>query len=84
MNFEGAAYHFSQLLIARSTYWTALARLIEVLRRAATLNNAVAFLERAGRNVPQPNQEGGMCVIDRDTFLFLKISKYSFSRFKLL
>lgn len=84
MNFEGAAYHYSQLLIARSTYWTALARLIEVLRRAATLNNAVAFLERAGKNVSQPNQEGGMCVIVSGTYLFLKIIKYSFSRFELL
>lgn len=33
MNFESAAYHFSQLLIGQPTYWTALARLVEVLRR---------------------------------------------------
>lgn len=33
MNFESAAFHFSQLLIGQPTYWTALARLIEVLRR---------------------------------------------------
>lgn len=70
MNFESAAYHFSQLLIARPTYWTALARLIEVLRRVATLNNAVAFLERAGKNVSQPNQEGGMCICLRCILIF--------------
>lgn len=59
MNFEGAAYHFSQLLLAQPTYWTALARLIEVLRRSAALPDAVPFLERAEQNCPQPNQEGG-------------------------
>lgn len=47
MNFETAAYHFSQLLLAQPTYWTALARLIEVMRRSATLNEVPQFLQRA-------------------------------------
>ena len=33
VDFETAAFHFRQLLIRRPTYWTALARLIEVSRR---------------------------------------------------
>lgn len=59
MNFENAAYHFSQLLMAQPTNWAALARLIEVLRRSATLPDATQFLERAEQNCSQPNQEGG-------------------------
>lgn len=33
VDFETAAFHFRQLLIRQPTYWTALARLIEVSRR---------------------------------------------------
>lgn len=33
VDFETAAFHFRQLLLRRPTYWTALARLIEVSRR---------------------------------------------------
>lgn len=84
MNFESAAYHFSQLLLARPTYWTALERLIEVLRRSATLKNAVVFLERASKNVSQPNQEDGMCVYVCGRYSFLKIIECSFNRFELL
>lgn len=47
MDFENAAYHFSQLLLSQPTYWTALARLIEVMRRSATLNDVTPFLVRA-------------------------------------
>ncbi|KAK0172883.1 hypothetical protein PV328_006149 [Microctonus aethiopoides] len=36
VDFETAAYHFRQLLLRRPTYWTALARLIEVSRRTVT------------------------------------------------
>lgn len=59
MNFDNAAYHFSQLLIGQPTYWTALARLVEVLRRSATLSDAIPFLERAEQNCIQPAQEAG-------------------------
>lgn len=37
VDFETAAYHFRQLLLRRPTYWTALARLIEVSRRTGNL-----------------------------------------------
>lgn len=33
VDFDTAAFHFRQLLIRQPTYWTALARLIEVSRR---------------------------------------------------
>ncbi|XP_050099284.1 tetratricopeptide repeat protein 21B-like [Anopheles aquasalis] len=48
MDFEGAVYHFSQLLLNQPTYWTALARMVEVMRRSGLLSEATGFLERAG------------------------------------
>lgn len=60
MNFDSAAYHFSQLLNGQPTYWTALARLIEILRRSASLSDVVPFLHRAEHNCPQPSQEAGL------------------------
>lgn len=61
MSFDNAAYHFSQLLINQPTYWTALARLIEVLRRSAKLIDAIPFLDRAEQNcVPSASQEPGL------------------------
>lgn len=59
VDFDSAAYHFSQLLLGQPTYWTALARLIEVLRRSAALNDAIPFLDRAEQACPKPNQEPG-------------------------
>lgn len=59
MNFESAAYHFSQLLIGQPTYWTALARLIEILRRSAALSDALPFLQRAEQSCAQSKQEAG-------------------------
>lgn len=47
MDFDNAAYHFSQLLLSRPLYWTALARLIEVMRRSGTLSDVLPFLQRA-------------------------------------
>lgn len=58
MDFESAAYHFSQLLVSQPTYWTALARLIEVMRRSGTLINASEFLQRGEQR--QPNCEAGL------------------------
>lgn len=58
MSFDNAAYHFSQLLLNKPTYWTALARLIEVLRRSAKLIDAIPFLDRAEQNfLPAASQE---------------------------
>lgn len=47
MEFKNAAYHFSQLLLSQPCNWTALARLIEVMRRSGTLSESLPFLERA-------------------------------------
>lgn len=47
MDFENAAYHFSQLVLSKPTYWTALARLIEVMRRSGCLSDSLTFIERA-------------------------------------
>lgn len=62
MEFDTAAYHFSQLLVAQPNYWTALARLIEVMRRSATLPEATPFLLRAEQICSQPTQEAGKFV----------------------
>lgn len=47
IDFDSAAYHFSQLIINKPTYWTALARLIEVMRRSGCLTDVSTFIERA-------------------------------------
>lgn len=47
MDFENAAYHFSQLILSKPTYWSALARLIEVMRRSGNLTDSITFIERA-------------------------------------
>lgn len=59
MEFENAAYHFSQLLISQPCYWTALARLIEVMRRSGTLPEIVSFLQRAEQATSNPAQSPG-------------------------
>ncbi|XP_055680428.1 tetratricopeptide repeat protein 21B-like [Lutzomyia longipalpis] len=60
MDFEKAAYHFSQLLVNQPTYWTALARLIEVMRRSARLSEATEFLVRAEQACVQPTFDSGL------------------------
>lgn len=59
VDFEGACFHFSQLLLAQPLYWTALARLIEVMRRTARLEEAVPFIERAQKNCSRSNGDSG-------------------------
>lgn len=59
MDFENAAYHFSQLLLSQPCYWTALARLIEVMRRSGSLIDAVPFLQRAEQAITNTNQYPG-------------------------
>lgn len=62
MDFENAAYHFSQLAITKPTYWTALARLIEVMRRSGCLNDSLTFIERAEEAAESANEPGlGFC-----------------------
>lgn len=47
VDFVDAAEHFSELLTKHPDYWVALARLIEVKRRTAQLEDAKPFLEAA-------------------------------------
>lgn len=42
VDFDTAAFHFRQLLMKQPTYWTALARLIEVSRRTGIRNSKEA------------------------------------------
>ncbi|XP_053697755.1 tetratricopeptide repeat protein 21B-like [Sabethes cyaneus] len=60
MDFENAAYHFSQLLVSQPTYWTALTRLIEVMRRSGTLNDVEPFFRRAEDLCNRPDTEAGL------------------------
>lgn len=53
MNFDEASYHFAQLLSNEPTNWTALARLIEVMRRAARLSEVIPYIERGEQNCSQ-------------------------------
>ncbi|XP_075168725.1 tetratricopeptide repeat protein 21B-like [Haematobia irritans] len=55
MDFENAGYHFSQLLLTQPSYWTALARLIEVTRRSGTLSDVYLFLQRAELTISNPD-----------------------------
>ncbi|XP_076249317.1 tetratricopeptide repeat protein 21B [Calliopsis andreniformis] len=47
VDFETAAFHFRQLLLKQPTYWTALARLIEVSRRTGNMDDLEEWLHRA-------------------------------------
>jgi tetratricopeptide repeat protein 21B len=53
-DFETASVHFQQLLAKQPRYWTALARFIEVMRRAGTLSQVPPFLEKAGAKGEEP------------------------------
>lgn len=59
MDFENASYHFSQLLTNQPTYWTALARLIEVMRRSAKITEVDIFIQRGEQSCSRPTQEAG-------------------------
>lgn len=58
MDFENAAYHFSQLVLTKPTYWTALARLIEVMRRSGCINDSLTFIERAEEAATSATEPG--------------------------
>ncbi|XP_059219458.1 tetratricopeptide repeat protein 21B [Stomoxys calcitrans] len=60
MDFENAAYHFSQLLLTQPCYWTALARLIEVMRRSGTLADATLFLQKAEQSLTNSDLSPGL------------------------
>ncbi|XP_012284222.1 tetratricopeptide repeat protein 21B isoform X2 [Orussus abietinus] len=59
VDFETAAFHFRQLLLRRPTYWTALARLIEVSRRTGNMDDLQEALNRAEAAMDSSKQEAG-------------------------
>ncbi|XP_014471682.1 PREDICTED: tetratricopeptide repeat protein 21B-like [Dinoponera quadriceps] len=59
VDFDTAAFHFRQLLIRQPTYWTALARLIEVSRRTGARDDLDEWLQRAQTAMGAGNVEAG-------------------------
>ncbi|KDR09588.1 tetratricopeptide repeat protein 21B-like [Zootermopsis nevadensis] len=60
VDFETAAFHFQQLLQRRPDYWTALARLVEVMRRTGNLEDVPFYLNKAEAACQRPSQEAGL------------------------
>ncbi|XP_069686948.1 tetratricopeptide repeat protein 21B-like [Periplaneta americana] len=60
VDFETAAFHFQQLLQRRPDYWTALARLVEVMRRTGNLEELPFYLDKAEAACQRANQEAGL------------------------
>ncbi|KYN37929.1 Tetratricopeptide repeat protein 21B [Trachymyrmex septentrionalis] len=59
VDFDTAAFHFRQLLLRQPTYWTALARLIEVSRRTGAMDDLDEWLQRAQITMGAGNVEAG-------------------------
>ncbi|KYN29302.1 Tetratricopeptide repeat protein 21B [Trachymyrmex cornetzi] len=59
VDFDTAAFHFRQLLLRQPTYWTALARLIEVSRRTGAMDDLDEWLQRAQIAMGAGNVEAG-------------------------
>ncbi|XP_078037183.1 tetratricopeptide repeat protein 21B isoform X2 [Augochlora pura] len=59
VDFDTAAYHFKQLLMKQPTYWTALARLIEVSRRTGNMDDLEEWLHRAELEASGSNLAAG-------------------------
>ncbi|KAF7990183.1 hypothetical protein HCN44_010884 [Aphidius gifuensis] len=58
VDFKTAVFHFRQLLMKRSIYWTALARLIEVSRRTGNIEDLNEWLLRAENATKNSNHVG--------------------------
>ncbi|XP_014235070.1 tetratricopeptide repeat protein 21B-like [Trichogramma pretiosum] len=59
VDFDTAAFHFKQLLLQKPTYWTALARLIEVSRRTGNVDDLDEWLHRAKQSMRSGKIEAG-------------------------
>ncbi|XP_071548285.1 tetratricopeptide repeat protein 21B-like [Panulirus ornatus] len=57
--YDTAMFHFQQLLDRRPAYFPALARLVEVMRRTGTLDEAGPYLDRAEQATLRPNTDPG-------------------------
>lgn len=60
VDFETAAFHFQQLLQRCPDYWTALARLVEVMRRTGNLEDVPFYLHKAEVACQRASQEAGL------------------------
>lgn len=58
IDFDTASFHFKQILNKQPTYWTALARLIEVMRRTGNLVEIPAYLRKAEEMSDKPKDSG--------------------------
>lgn len=59
VDFDSASYHFKQLLNKQPTYWTALARLVEVMRRTGGLEEVPPYLKKAEETADNPFKSAG-------------------------
>ncbi|KAK3857879.1 hypothetical protein Pcinc_020970 [Petrolisthes cinctipes] len=57
--YDTAMFHFQQLLERRPAYFPALARLVEVMRRTGTLDEAGPYLDRAEHATLRSNTDAG-------------------------
>ena len=55
--YDAATYHFQQLLERSPDHYEALARLVELLRRAGKLAMCPKFLEQAEKSSPRATME---------------------------
>jgi len=60
VDFEKAAFHFQQLLERRPNYWTALARLVKVMRWTGNLEDVPFYLNKAEAACLCANKEAGL------------------------
>ncbi|XP_069186237.1 tetratricopeptide repeat protein 21B isoform X2 [Procambarus clarkii] len=58
--YDTAMFHFQQLLDRRPAYFPALARLVEVMRRTGTLDEAGPYLDRAEQAILRPSTDPGI------------------------
>lgn len=55
-----ALFHFTQLLTKQPTNWTALVRLVEIMRRTGNLNEFPDYLVNAERDTANPSKDPGL------------------------
>jgi tetratricopeptide repeat protein 21B len=58
--YEAATFHFQQLLEKKPTHYVALARLIQLLRRAGKLTEIPRFLKTAEQLARRASSEAGL------------------------
>lgn len=59
-DFESSTYHFQQLLEKQPTHYTALIRLIHLLRRSGKLNEISRYLKMADQYSKKASLEPGL------------------------